>query len=336
MKIEHLKNETYRIRKMVNGTKYTVYFDHKPSQKEIMTILSEKLQNTEYGQNKGSFETYCNKYVDSKRNVLSPSTLGGYQKLIRTLSPELKSKNLYDIEQIDIQTEINNYAADHSPKSVKNLHGFISAVMGMFRPSMKISTALPQNKKKKNNLPTEDDVKRIIKASEGTPYHIPFQLAILGMRRSEICAVTPDDIDGNILTINKARIYDEHNHIITRDNTKTEESTREIYLPDELVAEIERAGVIYDKTPPMLVKTLHKYQDELGIERFRLHDLRAFFVSYAHSLGVPDVYIMKAGGWKTDHVMKSVYRNALRDKTEEMQKKISGNILQVTNLGDKK
>jgi hypothetical protein len=37
----------------------------------------------------------------------------------------------------------------------------------------------------------------------------------------------------------------------------------------------------------------------------------------SHSLGIPDAYIMKSGGWKTDTVMKTIYRHALNDKQEE-------------------
>ena len=134
-------------------------------------------------------------------------------------------------------------------------------------------------------------------------------------------------LHGNYLSINKARIYDENNHIMTRDNTKTENSTREIYLPDSLVEEIKEAGTIYDLTPPMLVKTLHKYQDELGIERFRLHDFRGFYATYAHSIGIPDEFVMKAGGWRTDNIYKSTYRDVLQEKNEEMQKKIANSIV---------
>lgn len=114
---------------------------------------------------------------------------------------------------------------------------------------------------------------------------------------------------------------------MTRDNTKTENSTREIYLPDSLVEEIKEAGTIYDLTPPMLVKTLHKYQDELGIERFRLHDFRGFYATYAHSIGIPDEFVMKAGGWRTDNIYKSTYRDVLQEKNEEMQKKIANSIV---------
>ena len=170
----------------------------------------------------------------------------------------------------------------------------------LYRPRFNYAVKLPQKKKYKPYVPTEEQVKAILDASKGSHYHIGFQLAVLGMRRAEIAAATINDLHGNILSINKDRIYDEENHLMTRDNTKTEESTREIYLPDALVEEIKQAGYIYDKTPPMLVNTLHKYQDQLGIPRFRLHDFRVFFVSYAHSLKIPDLYIQKSGGWKTD------------------------------------
>ena len=322
MKIENLKNETYRVRKMYQGHVLTAYFNERPTDSEAALVIADMIRNSDIVE-KGSFEDYCNKYIESKSNVLSPSTLGGYKKIVRTLSKELKRKELSKIQQIDIQNEINEYAKDHSPKSVHNLHGFISAVLGVFRPNMRINTSLPQKKKYAHHLPTTDEVQKILKASEGTPYHIPFQLAVLGMRRSEISAAKIEDLHGNYLSINKARIYDENNHIMTRDNTKTEMSTREIYLPDSLVEEIKEAGTIYDLTPPMLVKTLHKYQDALGIERFRLHDFRGFYATYAHSIGIPDEFIKKSGGWASDSIYKTTYRDVLQEKTEEMQKKFT-------------
>jgi integrase len=319
MKVDKVSANTYRVRKTYKGHRYDLYFDHIPDEREVTIILSERYQNDDFGSNKGCFESYCDKYIESRRGVCSPSTLGGYQKCKRCLSKEFKAMKLYDITQNDVQKEISRYSKGRAPKTVRNQHGFISAVLGEFRPSFNLTTKLPQGKAAERELPITREVEMILKASEGTPYHIGFQLAMLGLRRSEICGVTIDDIHGNFLRIDKARIYDEENHIMTRDNTKTEESTREIYLPDSLVKEIRQAGVIYDRTPPMLVKTLHKYQNMLGLPKFTLHDLRHYYASYAHYVGVPDVYIMKAGGWKTDYVMKRIYRDAMRDKNTEMQ-----------------
>ena len=331
MKVDKVSTNTYRVRKMYKGKQYTLYFDHEPDEREVTIVLSEKYQDTDFGANRGNFELYCDKYIESRRGVCSPSTLGGYQKCKRGISKELKAKKLHDITQNDIQNEVRQFSKGRAPKTVKNQYGFISAVLKEFRPSLNLNTTLPQGKSAERELPITKEVEMVLKASEGTPYHIGFQLAVLGLRRSEICGVTIDDIKGNFLRIDKARIYDEENHIMTRDNTKTEDSTREIYLPDSLIAEIKQTGVIYDRTPPMLVKTLHKYQKMFNLSPFTLHDLRHYYASYAHSVGVPDVYIVKAGGWKTDYVMKKIYRGALRDKNTEMQIKAMDGIFGSSN-----
>ena len=255
MKVEKVGTSSYRVRKTYNGKRYDVYFDHIPDDLEIMEVVSDKMRRGEFGAIKGTIEDACKNYIASKRNVLSPSTAGGYQKIIRALSDDFKAIKISQVKQIDIQNEINRYAEGRSPKSVKNLHGFISAVLKLYVPNISLNTTLPQKKKYNRYVPTEDEVKRILEASKGSGYHIGFQLAVFGMRRAEISAAQISDIHGNLLTINKDRIYDEENHIMTRDNTKTEESTREIYLPDKLIDEIKKTGVIYDKTPPMLVNT---------------------------------------------------------------------------------
>ena len=64
----------------------------------------------------------------------------------------------------------------------------------------------------------------------------------------------------------------------------------------------------------MLLQRLDTLLDRYGMEHFRFHDFRAFFVSYAHALGIPDAYIMAQGGWSSPHVMQSVYRRALKEQ----------------------
>jgi integrase len=164
--------------------------------------------------------------------------------------------------------------------------------------------------------PNLEDVQRILKAVDGTRYDVPFHLAVFGLRRSEICALTEHDLDGNQLRINKALVWD-GSQWVTKDYPKTTESFRTIYLPDYLVEKFHRLGA-----PDVYINHindhLHAVQDSLGIKRFRLHDFRHFFASYSHAIGLSDADIMAVGGWKTDHVMKSVYRQAM--KTEEAMK----------------
>ena len=321
MKIEQLSKNSYRVRKQFKGEKVTLYFDHKPSDKEVIDALS----SYDTSASKGTFEACARSYLASKSNVLSPSTLKGYTHVFNAIPDDFKNIPVSRIEQTDVQTVINNYAADHKPKTVRNLHGFISAVLRQYRPNLTLYTTLPQKTENERYTPSEDDIKRILEAVKGKPfYHIPFSLGVMGMRRSEICALTLDDIEGNTLTINKALVKNINNQWVLK-TTKTTAGTRKIYIPDSLVKEIQDQGEIYNGYPNSLLWGLNNYQDKLGIPRFRFHDLRHFFASYAHSQGISDADIMASGGWKSDFTMKSIYRHQM--KATEAQKKIYNSII---------
>jgi integrase len=327
MKVEKLPSGSYRVRKQINKKTISIVFDHKPSQAEIIKSLSEMTDRIPV---KGSFRDCANAYIQSRDNVVSPGTLRGYESIINNLPDDFLNMKVSQITQLDIQKLVNDYSVGRAPKTVANAHGFIVPVLKMFRPDMVINTVLPQKDDAKKEqdiyIPTLEEVQMILKASEGTRYHIPFQLGLMGLRRSEVCALTLDDIDkkNNLLTINKA-------YVLGRDNkwflkvTKTNESARQIYIPTPFIDEIIEAGVIYDGYPGKLLTALNRYQDQLGIPRFRLHDMRHFFASYLHDQKVSDAVIQATGGWKSDYTMKRVYRHEMRSKQE--QQRVFDNIL---------
>lgn len=136
------------------------------------------------------------------------------------------------------QKEVSLYSNGRSPKTVRNAHGFISAVLKPFNPNLILNTSLPQKARNEPYIPSDDDVKKIISAATGTRYEIPILLAVYGLRRSEICALTLGDISGNIVTINKSKVQDSSGNWVIKTTTKTEESTRKIYLADEIIEKI--------------------------------------------------------------------------------------------------
>lgn len=318
IKVEMLPSGSYRIRKMINGKNLQIVFDHKPSQSEVIKALSPIADTTPV---RGSFQSCAEKYIDAKNNVLSPATIRGYQSILRNLPDTFKRRKLSQITQADIQAVVNEYKADHSAKSTINAHGFIVGILRMFRPSMGIHTTLPQKVPNEGYIPTENDIKQILEASKGSRYHIPFQFGIMSLRLSEICALTFEDIDteNNLVTIDKALVKDQHNNYVLKP-TKTEAGTRTLYIPDKLIDEIkDNDGIIYSGYPNQCLKALNRYQDKLGIPRFRFHDLRHFFASYAHSQGVSDADIMASGGWRSDYTMKSVYRHEMRQRDAQQR-----------------
>lgn len=325
MKVEQLPSGSYRIQKMVNGQRISKVFDHKPTQKEIAIALAELIDDVAP---KTAFISCARKCLQNKSSVLSPKTFKTYSDYIDSTIPKwFLDLKMNEINQVHIQMVINDYAKDHAPKTVRNLHGFISSVMKIYRPNMNINTTLPQKQKYEPYIPSTDEIKMILDASQHTQYHIPFQLGILGMRRGEICALTMNDINENVIKINKSLVDSKGNGWIIKPTPKTEESNREIYIPDALAQEIAETGYVYEGFPNMLIKALHRFQKQLGIQSFRFHDLRHFYASYAHSMGMSDADIMKSGGWKSDYVMKNVYRHAMKGTLQEQQAKIANGIL---------
>ncbi len=322
MKIEKLPSGSYRIRKMYKGKIYTVTFDGKPTQKEAMQAMAKELDKVQEKHRSMTFQAAAEEYIESKRNVLSPSTIRGYAGILRKISEKFLEENVHDITAMDIQKEINRISKTCSPKTVRNRHGFISAVLGMFNPNLKINTTLPQKVKSEPYTPSQEDVKKILAEARGTEYEIPIILACYGLRRSEICALTSEDISGDVLRIDKAKVPDENKEWVTK-TTKTVSSTREIVIPPYVADKIKEKGHIYLGNPDSISRYLHRVEEKLQIPSFSLHKLRHYFASQMSALGVPEADILKMGGWETDHVMKSVYRHSMMDKEEQAKREAS-------------
>ena len=64
----------------------------------------------------------------------------------------------------------------------------------------------------------------------------------------------------------------------------------------------------------------HKLVKKLGMN-YIYHDLRLFFASSLHAIGIPDVYIMHEGGWKSAAVLNEVYKQVMADSQIEFQEK---------------
>ena len=330
MKIEKRGADSYRVRKMYKGKMFTVTFDYKPTQKEAMQAMAAELDKVQGKRNGMIFREAAREYIESKRNILSPTTIRGYNAAVRSISENFNGQNVHDITALDVQAEINRLAKNRSPKTVRNYHGFISSVLGAICPNLKICTTLPQKVRNEPYIPSDEDVRKILKHAGGTEYEIPLILACYGLRRSEICALTLEDLDGDVIRIDKAKVLNVDGSW-TMKTTKTTASTREIIIPVEIADKIREKGYIYNGYPNSIVRFLKNTEDALGIPRFPLHKLRHYFASKMSAMNIPEADIMRMGGWETDYVMKSVYRHAMEDKNKAAQRdavrKLSGAIL---------
>lgn len=329
MKIEKLPSGSYRVRKMYQGHSYAVTFDYKPTQKEVMQAIASELDKIHTKHERITFETAAKQYIESKSNVLSPATEREYLRTIERLSSHFKALHITDISQNDIQREINRFAKKLAPKTVRNYHGFISAVLGVYRPEMKISTTLPQKRKNEPYIPSDKDVRTILEHSAGTMYEIPILLGCYGLRRSEICALNVDtDLEDNILHINKAMVMNKSKEWVIK-ITKTTASTRDVIISPKLADKIRKQGYVYRGHPNSISDYLGKLQAKHNMEHFSLHKLRHYFASKMSALNIPEADIIAMGGWETDHVMKTVYRHSLAEDKKKSQQLASDKLSEV-------
>lgn len=326
MTIERLKSGSYRATMMVKGKRYRITYQDKPTKRQAELDLYEMINQTSDAPNNDlTFKQAAKAYIEMKRNVLSPNTVRDYSLIPGRLSEWFVNLKIDEISQIDINKQINELSVTLSPKTVRNYHGFISAILGTYRPQLRIYTTLPQNRKTEPYIPSDKDVKRILKALEGTEYYVGTILSCYGMRRGEILALTLDDIeDDGTVHIRKSMALDsERNKVIK--STKTTHSERDIMIPLDVVELIREQGYVYRRKPGGITQKLGEVQEQLGIPHFSMHKLRHYFAS--KMLTITDSKTVQAlGGWKTDAVLNSVYAHSLKEEQDKARKQAAATL----------
>lgn len=321
MAIEKLKSGHYRIRFEKDRKKYSITTDRKPTKREEAALIQEYMEKIQEQQNRkknGSFLDFANEYIVSKEKVLSASTIRGYKATLRGIPESFTGLPFYEIEQHDITRLVNDLVDKVKPKTIYNRHGLVVSVLKEFRPSFVVRTKLPRKEQKDIYTPSEKEVQALFTALKDTDEYIPICLATMGLRRSEIGALTLEDLsDDNVLTIDKAKVQNSDEKWIIQNYTKTERSNRKIPIPDELANRIRKQGYIYSHVLGKVYEKMIKIEKELGLPQFGIHRLRSYFASKAHAPGLADSVIMTLGGWKSDNIMKNIYRKALNEDIKE-------------------
>ena len=272
-----------------------------------------------------TFGEALDQYIESRSSILSPNTIREYKRTRKADLQGLMGIRIDSITQDKIQKEINKESLSHSPKSVRNMHGLLSAVLRTYRPDFALSTALPKKVRPKLNIPTEADIQRLMEYVKDTDMEIPVLLAAFGpMRRGEICALDSKHIKGNIVHVEYSMALNENNEWVMK-TPKSISGDRYIEFPGFVIDKINSIdGRVVKLNPAQVSNRFRRIIKKTGMPHFRFHDLRHYSASIQHALGIPDAYIMQRGGWGSDTVLKSVYRHVLEDKTEQMNKIANG------------
>ena len=297
-----------------------------PSKKQAEYLAAEYLagkKSRTASDNRTLAEAYA-RYIEIKRNTLSPATVREYMRAAKHDFPELMPLRLSRLTQEDVQSAVNIMAATHSPKSVRNAHGLLSAVLRMFAPEIRLNTRMPQARKSEIYVPTEREVEDLVRSIRGTELEKAVLLAAFGsLRRSECSALMASDIEGDIVHINKALVLDEHHHWVIKP-PKSKAGYRDVKMPPFVIERLIPAanGRVVNILPVTISNSFANAREKHNLPHFRFHDLRHYQASILHAMGVPDKYIMERGGWKTDSTLKNIYQHTMSDKRKQVEDEI--------------
>ena len=271
-------------------------------------------------------------YIRSRESVLSASTIAGYVSIARRSFHLIGDTDIDRLTSEQIQNEINyDVRRGINPKTIRNVYGLLTATLRLYRPGFVPVVHLPEKQKKDVNVPTDEDVKELLRVVKGHYLELPVMLAAFGpMRRGEICALRSQNIAQSVVHVCENMVLDKDNQWRIK-SPKTAAGDRFIEYPD-FVRELwqGKTGRIVTVNPNKLTTDFRNLLKRNNLPAFRFHDLRHYSASIQHALGVPDAFIISRGGWQTDATLKAVYRHALTDKQKEMDKKINAHFERLT------
>lgn len=264
-------------------------------------------------------EAYA-RYIDSKSNVLSPSTVREYTQAMHRDFQHLMPIKLSKLTAEIIQTATNEAAAKYAPKTVRNKHGLLHSVLKAYRPDLVLTTHLPQKKRPEYTIPTTSEIQLLLDNANDR-IKVPILLASSGgLRRSEICALTPNDFNDFGVTINKAMVKNKDGKFVIK-QPKTSAGYRFVPLPKNVIKEALNWELFGEK-PYTIQKHFSILVKKLNIPHTTFHKLRHYFASELHAQGIPDKYIAQIGGWESVEILHQIYQHTLRDKETEISNKI--------------
>ena len=257
------------------------------------------------------------RYLGSSDSVLSPTTIHGYEIILKhafhSLLPvrlkTLTNAKLREAVNLEAQRTGEKTGKPISSKTVVNEYGLLRAVLNVYVSSLNTTVPLPQVIKHQNILSDPEDIFRVVK---GTSIELPVLLAMwLSLTESEMCglykskAISPD---GNYISIVQTQVKVGKEYI-TKETTKQTTRRRTHRIPPyikELINKVPGDKIVTQKNTTLYSRFV-ELMKEAGYPHMTFHDLRHVNASVMAVLQIPDKYAQERGGWKTDNIMKSTY-----------------------------
>lgn len=306
---KQLPSGTWFGRITVDGERVSI---SAPTEKEYYAkarAVKAGLIESKKAQPKIALKTACIRYIDKRDAILSPSTVKGYESIIKTRFQKYMDA---DIHAIDWQKMINDEASLCNAKTLKNSWGFIKASIkdsGIEVPAV----ILPPIIKKELAWLEPEQIPAFLAAIRGKPCEMAALFALHGLRKSELLALTPSNIKDGIIHVEGSAVIDKNGRLIYKDSNKNSTSRRKVKIRiprlKELIDSSGKGPHEYFITihPNSLHGAINSACESAGLPKVGVHGLRRSFASLAYSLGWSELMTMQEGGWADRETMNKKY-----------------------------
>lgn len=251
-------------------------------------------------------------YINSRANVLSPSTIRGYKIIRNTRFSDVMDHPVQSVS--DWQRVINAEASTCSAKTLHNAWMLVSAVLHDYTGS-RPKVTLPQVVRNEHPYLTPDQIDTFVAAIRGDPIEVAALLGLCSLRCSEILGLRWKNVDleKGILYVRGSAVRNADGKLVYKDTNKNRASNRVVPMMPQLIAALRLEGnhapddFVVQRSQQSIYVRVNTICRHNGLPEIGVHGLRHSFASLAYHLQIPYKVAMDIGGWSDDATMQQIY-----------------------------
>ena len=293
---------------MKDGKRFSVTADSEEEYYNKARAIKEGLIRAEKAAPKMTVGQAVDEYIESKSRVLSPATIKGYKSIRKHRFQQYMGRDIRS--GVNWQKAINEEAADVGEKTLSNSWHLIQAAIEAQGVEMQ-EMALPRIVKADRPWLDYEQIQVFLEVVKGEPCEMAALLALHGLRRSELVALTADKIDvkKGTITVSGAEVYDDTGALVQKKQNKTGKSRRTVHIVIPRLEELVKGktGKLVTTKPNTSYVQINRVCDAAGLPQVGIHGLRHSFASLAYHLGWSEATTMQEGGWSNPQTVHEIY-----------------------------
>ena len=341
-----LPSGKWRVRTCDDGVRRSYTADTKKEAERLAAIgiEEERLNRIRDMTLEEAIEAYI---ATCKAQGYSPSTIAEYTARKKASYPKIIKTKLSRLTAHDIQAQIDERAANHSVKTLRNDFFLLRAVLDVYAPKLDLrKIKMAKRQKRPRLLLSEHMPAAILTIVSDTPPDLQIYVLLsmfAGLRPSEVYALHWEDLSKEPITVatnppyqvgqisvSAAEVRDEKGNY-QRKAPKTESGNRtqiiswavfdQIYSIKDRGADDEKVVSLTSKKAALLWKRL---KDEKKIpDHLRLYDLRHFYATAVANSGASEEELAARMGHSTSAFSHQVYVELFEERRENVNSVLS-------------